>query len=664
MSRFKRGEVLTTILLSTVVIGVITTLVSSVYVNRNRVNREAVKAAPTCGDNPESAPAGYKWQAHCSEDNRCSTTNDCSGKHPGKVTWCYGFEGANKNSSDFRCLTLEKLNSDPNTDPNQPIPTIDPSQPGAPACQVQLPPVGAQPNCADFTFRKMKIDTHIWNISCNVTCPVGNNSESDRQACATALGKNINEVWCYKFADGPRCLTYGGDGGSCVAFPLNVSSPTTRPTAAPTVTKTPTGAPLPDNPLPIGGYTDEPTATAVRRRTSPTPTKTANNIGPTAAPGNSNVPPNLCSSAGDKQWEGKCYACARSGATPTEKSCTTAQISPTAARRASPTGARRTSPTAGARSEGVTLLTVKNSSSLAQKIVELKVCTGNDCVPYAAAKDQNIEPKTSETFDLSNYCDSVTNNESKKAFILVKANGSTSSNSLNKSIRCGRSADIEIQSSSSETVSSPTARASTTVPTPQITGGASTSVSKPDIRSRSEWNALPPNTSKNPQPIQPIKYIIIHHTGSPGTATIAQHQRHHMGKNASVDPDYDLYDLAYHYIVHTDGKIYEGRNPQFCGTTGTATGQYRSSFMCQSILVVLSGDFNRENIKPGDEMMNDTLSLVSWLAKQYNVPTANILAHKDVDVDDANHANTQCNGTNFYDDMGYIRSEVNKILVR
>lgn len=224
MKNGKRGEILTILAVTTLVALAITTVTSSVLVNRTKVSNQGVQAAQVCSadTSPEVAPAGYKWQSHCSEANKCNGgpegNKECNIKYPGKVTWCYGFDGPNKNAADFRCMTLDAVTKSVVNPPANPP---NPTAPASNTCQAHTPPgSGEQPKCSAFTFGKAKIDSYLWSISCNASCNP-NNEEASRSECARSLNKGINEVWCYGFGDGGKCMSYAGPAGSCTAAQLS-----------------------------------------------------------------------------------------------------------------------------------------------------------------------------------------------------------------------------------------------------------------------------------------------------------------------------------------------------------------------------------------------------------------------------------------------------------
>lgn len=114
VKKWQRGEIATIITLGALVVLGVSTLVSSVFLNNQNKQTTKTKAADitTCRDNPdlERTPAGYYWKADCNKP--CTTDNDCPKSTSGYVNpdtsrWCYGFDGPNKSSADWRCMQLQ-----------------------------------------------------------------------------------------------------------------------------------------------------------------------------------------------------------------------------------------------------------------------------------------------------------------------------------------------------------------------------------------------------------------------------------------------------------------------------------------------------------------------------------------------------------------------------
>jgi hypothetical protein len=143
---------------------------------------------------------------------------------------------------------------------------------------------------------------------------------------------------------------------------------------------------------------------------------------------------------------------------------------------------------------------------------------------------------------------------------------------------------------------------------------------------RDGWGAAPPRGTFAPNEIE---HITIHHSdtsgGVTGPAQFRSWQQWHFHLGWP--------DIAYHFIIGRDGKVYEGRPYTAVGDTATEydpTGH---------LLIVLEGDFNIET--PTDAQLEMLAEMVAWGSMQFNVDVATIQGHRDL-------AATSCPGDNLY----------------
>ncbi|MDJ0923647.1 MAG: peptidoglycan recognition family protein [Acidimicrobiia bacterium] len=167
-----------------------------------------------------------------------------------------------------------------------------------------------------------------------------------------------------------------------------------------------------------------------------------------------------------------------------------------------------------------------------------------------------------------------------------------------------------------------------------------------DVVPRADWGAAEPRGTFTPHIID---RITIHHAGDlagpigPPQFRSWQGWHHYLGWP----------DLAYHFIVGRDGKVYEGRPYNAVGDTATAydpTGHF---------LVVVEGNFDEDT--PTTTQLELTAQLVAWAAMQFDIPLASSLesvsGHRD-------HAATSCPGDSLYAHIhdGSINSRARAIL--
>jgi len=147
-----------------------------------------------------------------------------------------------------------------------------------------------------------------------------------------------------------------------------------------------------------------------------------------------------------------------------------------------------------------------------------------------------------------------------------------------------------------------------------------------DVVPREGWGAAEPQGSFTPHEID---HITIHHAwsenGGSGPAVFRSWQNYHLSLGWP--------DLAYHFIVGRDGKVYEGRPYTAVGDTATSydpTGHF---------LIVVEGNFNDD--EPSAEQLEMLARMIAWASAQFDVPVDEIAGHRD-------YAGTTCPGANLY----------------
>ena len=148
------------------------------------------------------------------------------------------------------------------------------------------------------------------------------------------------------------------------------------------------------------------------------------------------------------------------------------------------------------------------------------------------------------------------------------------------------------------------------------------------IAPRAEWTIREPVTSRMAP--HTISRITVHHGGGNttpvGAARFQSWQGWHMDGQGWGD-------VAYHYIVGKDGRVYAARDPQWAGDTGT---NYEPA---GHLLIVVEGNFNKET--PSQTQLDTLATVVAWAADEWGVPLEAVAAHRD-------HASTTCPGLSLY----------------
>ena len=158
-------------------------------------------------------------------------------------------------------------------------------------------------------------------------------------------------------------------------------------------------------------------------------------------------------------------------------------------------------------------------------------------------------------------------------------------------------------------------------------------VPKPaQLVTREQWGS-------EPQPIpeqrkHTPKYITLHHAGvdyKPGTdpAKFVKSMQS-WGQREKHWPD-----LAYHFLIAPDGRIFEARRLEYEPESNT---QYALS---GHIGVELMGNF--ETQRPSEQQLQSTVALVAWLCQAQHIDPSQIAGHRD-----RAPLQTACPGKDFY----------------
>jgi len=144
-----------------------------------------------------------------------------------------------------------------------------------------------------------------------------------------------------------------------------------------------------------------------------------------------------------------------------------------------------------------------------------------------------------------------------------------------------------------------------------------------------------------------IKYIVLHHS-----ATDYQSNKDDIGgkligrticdrAQEKWKKEFPDYKCDYHFIIGHTGEVFKAQpieQPSWHCTN------YQANLV--SVGICFLGNF--ENIEMPTEQFNAGVELIKSLMKQFNIPLANVLRHRDV-VSDISHTtnSTECPGKNF-----------------
>lgn len=181
-----------------------------------------------------------------------------------------------------------------------------------------------------------------------------------------------------------------------------------------------------------------------------------------------------------------------------------------------------------------------------------------------------------------------------------------------------------------------------------------THVSEPTIYGTDDWVARPPN-SEIAVLDQPPRYIVVHHTVSPGNTgeltldrafEISQAiQSFHMDSNGWID-------TGQHFTVSRGGYITEGRHRSLeilREGTRHVYGTHVSGRNSRAIGIENEGNYVAAEV-PATQWGSLT-DLVAYMAYQYDIPPNRIVGHRDLD-------STECPGEELYGQLADLRGEV------
>jgi hypothetical protein len=135
--------------------------------------------------------------------------------------------------------------------------------------------------------------------------------------------------------------------------------------------------------------------------------------------------------------------------------------------------------------------------------------------------------------------------------------------------------------------------------------------------SRAGWEARPPQGEFVPHTID---RMTVHHTAvyletaSQAPARLRQHQRYHQD-------DKGWPDIAYHYIIDSAGRVFEGRPVWAKGDTATSYDP------AGHFLVCCEADFNQQS--PTQAQIDSLVYMLAWGAREFGVDAGTIKGHRD-----------------------------------
>ncbi len=163
---------------------------------------------------------------------------------------------------------------------------------------------------------------------------------------------------------------------------------------------------------------------------------------------------------------------------------------------------------------------------------------------------------------------------------------------------------------------------------------------RPLVHGRSEWNAVPPTEPYSPDPL-PWR-VTLHHSDGKHTRTLAESEA-----EAHFIQDFHIHgrgwiDIAYHFLVDSQGNILEGR-PE--GTLGAHTLGNNEG----NVGIVLLGTYHPPvNDVPTKAQLEAVAALGRYLVARYGIDPKMLKGHRD-------YKQTDCPGNLAYAKLDALR---------
>ena len=139
--------------------------------------------------------------------------------------------------------------------------------------------------------------------------------------------------------------------------------------------------------------------------------------------------------------------------------------------------------------------------------------------------------------------------------------------------------------------------------------------------------------------------IVVHHSGNNGYKNPADIEKLHMNRSG-----YD--DIGYHYMIHPDGRIFEGRDIRFKGAhvSGANTGK---------IGVLMMGDFDESMWDFDDSLSSSHLQKLKEFSTTLKTtfPVKQFGGHKEF----LPNGNYTCPGNLLMDQMQALRTDLSLV---
>ncbi|MFQ6113688.1 MAG: peptidoglycan recognition family protein [bacterium] len=165
---------------------------------------------------------------------------------------------------------------------------------------------------------------------------------------------------------------------------------------------------------------------------------------------------------------------------------------------------------------------------------------------------------------------------------------------------------------------------------------------EPTIRTRSEWGAREPRSQIEAMrysgpPDRFFNWIVIHHTAYTPTEP-KEVQNEHMLPKGTGQGKHPLgrnwHDVGYHFMIGSDGTVYEGRSLKFIGSHAGGTREGKSDIRLRAdfgaIGIAVFGNFDSD--EPTKAQIESLQRLLNYLCWRYTILPDHVLGHRKAQI--------------------------------
>lgn len=150
------------------------------------------------------------------------------------------------------------------------------------------------------------------------------------------------------------------------------------------------------------------------------------------------------------------------------------------------------------------------------------------------------------------------------------------------------------------------------------------------VKPREAWEAAPP---VQPYVQQTPVEVSLHHTGSVWSGQPSAEQYLRNIQKFHTGPQREWEDIAYHFFVDHEGRVWAGRPPT---VRGNPSVYYDPTGV---VLICFMGDYEVQ--EPSPAQVAAAAETTAWVMRQFRIAPNAITGHRD-------HAPTTCPGANVY----------------